>query len=144
MSLRIDLRASMILLCLQTAQIALAVVAAIHLANDFDAALWLLFPIGAAAHTLFQARAMPRALVLMSDQWHLVYEQEVLTVELCDEFHSSPWLQILHFKQPDNDSGRSRNIRVILLPDSAAQEERRNLRVLLRWYRFPAVDPATA
>jgi len=135
-SLRIDLQTSRILSHLLLGQVALALVAILLLAADSPFALLLLLPVGAGAHFLRNPPVGPRALVLMGDEWYLVYQEEVAAAVLKDEFHCTSWLQILEFQVSQGTPQGNGSIFVPILPDSASVAERRELRSILRWYRF--------
>lgn len=142
MSIRIDLRPSRLLAQLQAVQITLAAMACLLLMQNFSIALVLFVPLFVAAARLHYPRRGPRALVLMADEWHLIYDQHVCQAELQERVHCGEFLQILQFKVQDNGHGRARCEWVLILPDSADVTARRKLRTLLRWYPFPATAVA--
>jgi len=136
MSLRIDLQTSRLLRFLQAGQIVLAMLATFLLAAEFLPALLLLVPV---ARILLPAQAVkkqPRALVLMAEEWYLVFEEDVVCADLCEEYYCTNWLQILQFHVQKNAAGKRECVWVVILPDSAGAEQRRKLRVALRWYGF--------
>jgi len=137
MSLRIDLRPSRFLALLLLGQFFLGISAVFLLATEALFALLLLLPIGAGAHFLRRRPVSPRALVLMADKWHLVYEERVECAVLKDEFFCTSWLQVLEFQVQEGTSRADRGIFVTIFPDSASAAERRQLCSVLRWYHFP-------
>jgi hypothetical protein len=137
-SIRIDLHPSRLLLCFQTVQIALAVLACLCLLEWSALSLLVLLPLIPAFWHLFHPQHGPRALVLMTDEWHLVYDQEVCRAELQERVYCAEYLQILQFKVWDEGQHRARHEQVLILPDSTDSAARRRLRALLRWYPFPA------
>jgi hypothetical protein len=137
MALRIDLSASRILFVLQLGQLLLALTATLLLALDTTLAILLIVPIGVCAHSLTNPPQSPRALVLMDDEWFLVYDEQATSATLREQFHCSSWLQILEFKVGQDDFPASTGIRLVILPDCASSASRRQLRTVLRWYRFP-------
>lgn len=139
MYLRIDLRFSQRLLWLQSAQILLAALACLYLAREFLWTLIVLLPVLLAAAQLHAARPTPRALVLLGDEWHFLYDQEMYRVQLHEQVHCGKWLLILQFKRWDDMTGRAQREWLVILPESASDESLRRLRSLLRWYAFPVV-----
>ena len=137
MALRIDLRASRILFVLQLGQLLLALTAMLLLALDAPLAILLIVPIGVCAHSLKNPPQFPRALVLMDDEWFVVYDEQATSATLREQFHCSSWLQILEFKVGQDDCPESTRIRLVILPDCASSASRRQLRTVLRWYHFP-------
>jgi hypothetical protein len=137
MALRIDLQASRILSALQLGQLLLALTATLLLALDTTLAILLIVPIGVCAHSLITPPQSPRALVLMDEEWFLVYAEQVASATLREQFHCSSWLQILEFKVGQDNCCESTSIRLVILPDSASSASRRQLRTVLRWYHFP-------
>ncbi len=136
MSFRIDLHPSRVLLRLQGVQLALALAACLHLVHASAFALLLCLPLLLAVRKLVKPQPGPRALVLMADEWYLVYEQDVCKAELQQYFHCTEHLLILHFRIRDAVQDVMRTEQVLVLPDSADCKARRALRALLCWYRF--------
>lgn len=137
MSLRIDLRPSRILFLVQQGQLVLASIATALLAIDSQLALLWLLPLGVCAHNLRKRPATPRAVVLMADEWYLMYDEQVIPATLKEQFHCSSWLQILEFTVQQEATAGLTRLTLIILPDSASSASRRQLRTVLRWYRFP-------
>ena len=137
MSLRIDLRPSRLLSVLQVFQMLLAIVATGLLVAEFPPASLLLLPIGLGLWRMQHANGKPRAIVLMENDWYLVYAEHVMKAELCDEFHCTDWLQIIQFRVQSAPELACRRVWALILPDSATGEDRRRLRVVLRWHGFP-------
>lgn len=137
MSLRIDLSPSRILFLARQGQLLLACIATLLLAVDSLLALLWLLPLAVCTLQLRKRQEAPRALVLMADEWFLVYDDLVTPATLKEQFHCSSWLQILEFNvQPDAMPGLTR-LTLVILPDSASCAARRQLRTVLRWNRFP-------
>lgn len=137
MSLRIDLRPSRLLRVLQITQMALAILATALVAVQYLPALLLLVPLGMGLWSLRDTNSNPRALVLMEDDWYLVYDEHVLKADLCAEFHCKAFLQVLQFRLECSNGIVRKHVWTVILPDSASHEDRRRLRVVLRWHGFP-------
>ena len=126
------------LLYMQGVQLALAFAACLHAMADTPFALLLCLPLLLAAVALHRRKPGPRALVLMGDDWYLVYKEVVSEAKLEQHFHCTENLQILQFRHRDERRDELRTEQVLVLPDSADSSARRQLRSLLRWYAFPA------
>lgn len=122
---------------LQNVQIGVALVACILLLETSALSLFLLLPPLIAALSLRLQQRGPRALVLMADEWHLVYEQSVSKAQLHEQVYCGELLQLLQFRVTDDKCARPRVEWVLILPDTADAAARRQLRTLLRWYPFP-------
>lgn len=138
MSFRIDLQPSRLLLRLQAAQIGLALAACLLVLQNSLLLLLLFVPLSLAGRQWLQGQRGPRALVLMENEWYLVYEQDVYQAQLQQRVYCTEHLQILLFSLWDEGKREMRSEQVLILPDSAATGARRQLRTLLRWYPFPA------
>lgn len=137
MSLRIDLRVSRLLQWLQSAQIVLAALACLYLTREFQWALIVLLPVLLATAKIGASHLTPRALVLLGDEWHLVYDQKVCRAQLYEQVHCGNWMLILQLKRWDDTTGKAQREWLVILPDSASCESRRRLRSVLRWQTFP-------
>ncbi len=126
------------LLYMQVVQLVVAFAACLHAMATRPFALLICLPLLLAAGALHRKKPGPRALVLMGDEWYLVYEEQVSKARLEQHFHCTEHLQILQFRHQDEVRDVLRTEQVLVLPDSADSSARRRLRSLLRWYSFPA------
>jgi len=131
------LQASRLLYAVEWAQLALAIAAIALLAGNHLLALVLMLPIGAGASYLSRRPLMPRAVVILAEEWNLVFEDRVARAVLRHEYYCTSWLQILVFDIQEDERSAAEKVNVFLLPDSASSADRRRLSTVLRWYHFP-------
>lgn len=138
MSFRIDLQPSRLLLRLQAVQIGLGLAACLIVLQYSLLPLLLFVPLSLTVRQWFSDQRGPRALVLMGDEWYLVYEQDVYKAVLRPRVYCTEHLQILQFSLWDEGQPKMRSEQVLILPDSADTDARRQLRTMLRCYPFSA------